>query len=49
MHEWKPHRSEYLDELLFLDGFRGFSNDRCPMCIVTGVGLDSEQTCIRCL
>lgn len=32
LYEWKPYRAEYLDQMLFLDGFRGFSRDRCPTC-----------------
>ena len=48
MHEWKPHWSEYLDELLFLDGFRGFSNDRCPMCIVHSNNNPPLYRCLDC-
>ena len=48
MHEWKPHWSEYLDELLFLDGFRGFSNDRCPTCIVHSNNNPPLYRCLDC-
>jgi hypothetical protein len=32
LHEWKPYRNDYLDELLFLEGYRGFSKVHCPTC-----------------
>ena len=48
MLEWTPHRSEYLDEFHFLDGFRGFSPDRCPMCTVHSNQNPPLYRCLDC-
>ena len=34
LREWMPHRTEYLNELFFLEGYQGFDKEWCLTCNV---------------
>lgn len=40
LRQWASYRAEYLNELVYLEGFRGFSKERCMTC--SGCSADSD-------
>jgi hypothetical protein len=38
LREWMDHRTEYLHELFFLEGYRGFDKKRCTTCFDSNEG-----------